>query len=62
MRSFSRTSSGILSTSRGISTLGAFSVQRRAFGSSNGISRNQLATLEESANRNPGNANAQNAF
>ncbi|KAF1854345.1 hypothetical protein Lal_00013062 [Lupinus albus] len=24
--------------------------------------RNQLATLEESANRNPGNANAQNAF
>ncbi|KAM0253168.1 hypothetical protein ACHAP5_000638 [Fusarium lateritium] len=62
MRSFSRTSSGILSSSRGISTLGAFSVQRRAFGSSNGISRNQLATLEESANRNPGNANAQNAF
>ncbi|KAM0349739.1 hypothetical protein ACHAPU_003568 [Fusarium lateritium] len=62
MRSFSRTSSGILSSPRGISTLGAFSVQRRAFGSSNGISRNQLATLEESANRNPGNANAQNAF
>ncbi|KAM0220829.1 hypothetical protein ACHAQI_000298 [Fusarium lateritium] len=62
MRSFSRTSSGILSSSRGISTLSAFSVQRRAFGSSNGISRNQLATLEESANRNPGNANAQNAF
>jgi ATP-dependent metalloprotease len=61
MRSFS-TSSGILSSSRGISTLGLFSVQRRAFGSSNGISRNQLATLEESANRNPGNANAQNAF
>lgn len=60
MRSFS-TSSGILS-SRGISPLGPFSVQRRAFGSSNGISRNQLATLEESANRNPGNANAQNAF
>ncbi|KAF5657895.1 atp-dependent metalloprotease [Fusarium heterosporum] len=62
MRSFSRTSSGILSSTHGISTLGAFSVQRRAFGSSNGISRNQLATLEESANRNPGNANAQNAF
>jgi len=61
MRSFSY-SSGILSSSRGISTLGPFSVQRRAFGSSNGISRNQLATLEESANRNPGNANAQNAF
>lgn len=61
MRSFSY-SSGILSSSHGISTLGPFSVQRRAFGSSNGISRNQLATLEESANRNPGNANAQNAF
>jgi ATP-dependent metalloprotease len=61
MRSFSY-SSGIPSSSRGISTLGPFSVQRRAFGSSNGISRNQLATLEESANRNPGNANAQNAF
>lgn len=38
-------------------------LQRRAFGSSsNGISRNHLATAEESANRNPGNANAQNAF
>jgi ATP-dependent metalloprotease len=60
MHSFS-TPSGLLS-SRGISTLGQFPVQRRAFGSSNGISRNQLATLEESANRNPGNANAQNAF
>src|SRR6478735_6699366 len=62
LRSFSQSSSGILSSPRGNSTLGAFSVQRRAFGSSNGISRNQLATLEESANRNPGNANAQNAF
>ncbi|KAG7422352.1 P-loop containing nucleoside triphosphate hydrolase protein [Fusarium sp. MPI-SDFR-AT-0072] len=62
LRSFSQSSSGILSSPRGISALGAFSVQRRAFGSSNGISRNQLATLEESANRNPGNANAQNAF
>ncbi|ODA80999.1 hypothetical protein RJ55_03959 [Drechmeria coniospora] len=37
-------------------------LHRRAFGSSSGISRNQLATLEESANRNPGNANLQNAF
>ncbi|EJP66663.1 Mitochondrial inner membrane i-AAA protease supercomplex subunit YME1 [Beauveria bassiana] len=35
----------------------------RLFGtSSNGITRNQLATAEESANRNPGNANAQNVF
>ncbi|KAK8143698.1 hypothetical protein G3M48_006853 [Beauveria asiatica] len=35
----------------------------RLFGtSSNGITRNQLATAEESANRNPGNANAQNIF
>ncbi|KAF4343390.1 ATP-dependent metalloprotease [Fusarium beomiforme] len=62
LRSFSRPSSRIISSSRALSTLGAFSVQRRSFGSSNGISRNQLATLEESANRNPGNANAQNAF
>lgn len=38
-------------------------LQQRAFGSSsNGISRNHLAIVEESANRNPGNANAQNAF
>lgn len=38
-------------------------LQRRGFGSSsNGISRNHLSTVEESANRNPGNANAQNAF
>ncbi|KOS22536.1 Mitochondrial inner membrane i-AAA protease supercomplex subunit YME1 [Escovopsis weberi] len=36
--------------------------QQRSFGTSNGISRNQLATVEESANRNPGNANMQNAF
>ncbi|OAA79068.1 intermembrane space AAA protease IAP-1 [Akanthomyces lecanii RCEF 1005] len=36
---------------------------RRLFGtSSHHISRNQLASAEESANRNPGNANAQNAF
>ncbi|ATY59219.1 intermembrane space AAA protease IAP-1 [Cordyceps militaris] len=35
----------------------------RLFGtSSSGISRNQLASAEESANRNPGNANAQNAL
>ncbi|KAG6040164.1 hypothetical protein E4U41_001389 [Claviceps citrina] len=33
-----------------------------AFGSSSGVSRNQLATAEESANRNAGNANMQNAF
>ncbi|KAF4979708.1 hypothetical protein FZEAL_4136 [Fusarium zealandicum] len=58
--SFTRSSPGILSSSRSISTFG--SAQRRGFGTSNGISRNQLATLEESANRNPGNANAQNAF
>lgn len=37
-------------------------LQTRRFGSSNGISRNQLASTEESANRNPGNANLQNAF
>ncbi|TWU74109.1 hypothetical protein ED733_005057 [Metarhizium rileyi] len=45
---------------------GAVTPQRRGFGtgfgSSNGISRNQLATVEESANRNAGNANMQNAF
>ncbi|KAG5979602.1 hypothetical protein E4U55_004981 [Claviceps digitariae] len=32
------------------------------FGSPSGVSRNQLATAEESANRNAGNANMQNAF
>ncbi|KAG5951601.1 hypothetical protein E4U53_002705 [Claviceps sorghi] len=41
-------------------------VQHRGFGtafsSSSGVSRNQLATAEESANRNAGNANMQNAF
>ncbi|KAK2593370.1 i-AAA protease yme1 [Conoideocrella luteorostrata] len=46
--------------------MGTVAIQRRrfgtSFGSSNGISRNQLATVEESANRNPGNANMQNAF
>ncbi|PFH56426.1 hypothetical protein XA68_16528 [Ophiocordyceps unilateralis] len=36
--------------------------QYRGFGTSNGISRNQLAMVEESANKNPGNANAQNSF
>ena len=36
--------------------------QMRSFGTSNRISRNQLASMEESANRNPGNANAQNGF
>lgn len=62
IRPFMRSSPGILSSSRGISTFGSLNAQRRGFGTSNGISRNQLATLEESANRNPGNANAQNAF
>lgn len=38
------------------------STQKRGFGTSNGISRSQLASMEESANRNPGNANAQNGF
>ncbi|KEY69088.1 hypothetical protein S7711_09366 [Stachybotrys chartarum IBT 7711] len=37
-------------------------IQTRAFLSSNGISRNQLAAAEEAANRNPSNANAQNAL
>ncbi|OAQ61016.1 ATP-dependent metallopeptidase HflB [Pochonia chlamydosporia 170] len=45
---------------------GGVAMQQRGFGtgfgSSNGISRNQLATVEESANRNAGNANMQNAF
>ncbi|KAM5342984.1 hypothetical protein ACJ41O_013950 [Fusarium nematophilum] len=62
LRPFMRSSPGILSSSRGISTFGTLNPQQRGFGTSNGISRNQLATLEESANRNPGNANAQNAF
>ncbi|KAF5012530.1 hypothetical protein FDECE_1429 [Fusarium decemcellulare] len=62
LQPFMRSSPGILSSSRGISTFGALHAQWRGFGTSNGISRNQLATLEESANRNPGNANAQNAF
>ncbi|KJZ80466.1 hypothetical protein HIM_00316 [Hirsutella minnesotensis 3608] len=38
-------------------------LQRRHFQTSfNGISRNQLAIVEQSANRNPGNASMQNAF
>ncbi|KAF6810563.1 ATP-dependent metallopeptidase [Colletotrichum sojae] len=36
--------------------------QQRYFGSSNGISRNLLASREAAANRNPGSATAQNAF
>ncbi|EFY93588.1 intermembrane space AAA protease IAP-1 [Metarhizium acridum CQMa 102] len=48
------------------STFQGVTLQQRGFGtgfgSSNGISRNQLATVEESANRNAGNANMQNAF
>lgn len=43
-------------------TLKYSALQTRRFGSSNGISRNQLASTEESANRNPGNANLQNAL
>lgn len=39
-----------------------WSAQHRGFGTLSGIMRNQLATVEESANRNPGNANLQNAF
>ncbi|KAK5997899.1 Mitochondrial inner membrane i-AAA protease supercomplex subunit YME1 [Cladobotryum mycophilum] len=49
-----------LSTTRSLSSIVGF--QQRFFGTSNGISRNQLASVEESANRNPGNANLQNAF
>ncbi|KAH6608065.1 hypothetical protein Trco_004378 [Trichoderma cornu-damae] len=49
-----------MSTTRILS--GALGTQRRGFGTSNGISRSQLASVEESANRNPGNANLQNAF
>ena len=62
VRPFMQSSSGMLSISRGLSTYNAFNTQRRGFGTSNGISRNQLASVEESANRNPGNANAQNGF
>ncbi|KAK7419177.1 i-AAA protease yme1 [Neonectria punicea] len=59
---FMRSVPGIMSSSRSISTFRAISFQQRRFGTSNGISRNQLASLEETANRSPGNANAQNAF
>lgn len=62
VRPFMQSSTGILSISRGLSTYNAFNAQRRGFGTSNGITRNQLASVEESANRNPGNANAQNGF
>lgn len=62
VRPFMQSSTGILSMSRGLSTYNAFNAQRRGFGTSNGITRNQLASVEESANRNPGNANAQNGF
>ncbi|KAH6885861.1 P-loop containing nucleoside triphosphate hydrolase protein [Thelonectria olida] len=60
-RPFMRSSPGSLS-SRNLSTLRAFNSQHRGFGTANGISRNQLASHEESANRNPGNASTQNAF
>ncbi|RDA94130.1 hypothetical protein CP533_6628 [Ophiocordyceps camponoti-saundersi (nom. inval.)] len=45
---------------KNVSYLGA--AQSSGFGTSNGISRNQLSAVEEAANRNPGNANAQNSF
>ncbi|KAK7427511.1 i-AAA protease yme1 [Neonectria magnoliae] len=61
-RWFMRSAPGIMSSSRSISTFRAINFQQRRFGTSNGISRNQLASLEETANRSPGNANAQNAF
>lgn len=51
-----------LASARKFSTFGTIGLQRRGFGTANGVTHNQLATLEESANRNPGNANAQNAF
>jgi len=49
--------------SRGLSSplMRTFALQQRSFQTS-GISRNQLARLEESANRNPTSATAQNAF
>ncbi|KND94376.1 Mitochondrial inner membrane i-AAA protease supercomplex subunit YME1 [Tolypocladium ophioglossoides CBS 100239] len=69
VRTFMRSGFGTASAARSISTVSRFGAefgpvhtQRRGFGSSSGISRNQLATVEESANRNPGNANLQNAF
>ncbi|KPM35361.1 Mitochondrial inner membrane i-AAA protease supercomplex subunit YME1 [Neonectria ditissima] len=61
-RRFMRSAPGTLSSSRSISTFRAISFQQRGFGTSNGISRNQLASLEETANKSPTNANAQNAF
>ncbi|PNY28448.1 Mitochondrial inner membrane i-AAA protease supercomplex subunit YME1 [Tolypocladium capitatum] len=67
VRTFMRSGFGTASAAPSISTASRFgaqfgTTQRRGFGSSGGISRNQLATVEESANRNPGNANLQNAF
>lgn len=61
LRMFMSSSPG-LAYARNFSAFGTANVQRRGFGTANGVTRNQLATLEESANRNPGNANAQNAF
>lgn len=61
LRPFMQSPIGHLS-SRGFATFNVYNAQRRGFGTSNGISRNQLASLEESANRNPSNPNAQNAF
>ena len=70
IRTFMRSGFGPASGARSISIASRFGpqfrtmrTQQRGFGSSNGgISRNQLATAEESANRNPGNGNLQNAF
>ncbi|KAI5458038.1 P-loop containing nucleoside triphosphate hydrolase protein [Mariannaea sp. PMI_226] len=62
LRPFMQSSPGVLSSSRNLSTIRILNSQKRGFGTANGISRNQLASHEESANRNPGNANTQNAF
>lgn len=44
-----------------ISAAGSSGVAR-TFGTSSGVSRNQLSVMEETANKNPGNANAQLNF
>ncbi|UKZ56288.1 hypothetical protein TrVGV298_010122 [Trichoderma virens] len=63
---FMRSTPAVSSPLRAMSTTrilsGTLGMQHRGFGTSNGISRSQLASVEESANRNPGNANLQNAF
>ncbi|UNI20276.1 i-AAA protease yme1 [Purpureocillium takamizusanense] len=68
VRPFMRSGFSTMVTARNMSSsrlglnLRATGMPHRGFGTSSGISRNQLATVEESANRNPGNANVQNAF